>query len=360
MEVLNGDEDGTIVLNGKTVVTPYTPYLAMKGDYTDEVFAFDTTWYGDGIYVGARMQEYDKYWPGGPGICAQIYGSKIVWYCLVNGDSTGHKYGYCYIGESSYTADEQAKLVIGKKYTCEVAVIGNVSKIRILQNGALIISRTLTIPTAHATCLPATGGFAIWGEKSTSEGQVFSYHMPIMAGNAVTMSGTTGTVKLTEPGNSYSYLAVDGDYSTETLTFKAIIDDPSTLDMPVGFRMTENKNNWQAGAGLVVRIHATVLNAYCVNTAHSLGTACYKEWKATDYLKPGAEHTFELTVIDNDKIHLRITGGIQTLDTYITHTMGGANYKLHWTDHMPATGDFMIWTKVEGQVISYDVTSNEE
>lgn len=339
-KVIEGENTaGSVVLSGKSGGN--YPAVRFTGPYTTEVLKFTTRWEGN-FQVGLHLTKYDHTWTWTNGIVLNFW-SDLCQVTRANGNGTSSL-----LANISYD-----KFADRQEYTFEVSYDATSKKLNLSITQGDTVVKTDSVVLSNAGDIPAAGEFWIW---STSYGQKVSYEMPMMAGNSVTMTGTTGTAILkdikADADYRYAYLAVDGDYSTETFTFKTVIDDPANFSIPIGVRMQQRNQNWQQANGFVLLVEDDILVSYCISSSHGLQTSGLRYVSVKDYIKAGAEHTFEVTVVNNEKIHLRITGGTKTYETDFSYN--SENYKTHW-DHMPATGDFIVWSEVEGQKITYEV-----
>ena len=108
--------------------------------------------------------------------------------------------------------------------------------------------------------------------------------------------------------------------------------------------------------------NSQTINVYCASSAdHTYANGCcsYNTWTASDYILPGVEHTISVSVKDNS-LNLRILGGVKELNkTLVPNSSDGVTYLKHWNEHVPASGDFVVWSGYEeGRVVSYEMPVN--
>lgn len=316
-------------------------YLAMKGDYTNETFAFSTKIQdatSPNLVIGARVEGVSTGPSAYKGLTIRLYDKFIEVY--------GPDYG-AIIGAA------ELSLKSGETYDFAIDVVtkDGVSKLTLVvkQGNTVILNYILKDIKAK---LPASGNFMVWTLSETTE---IAYSMPSHVEKVenkniiVEKTGQAGTVELKTvmPNNltAASYLAMKGDYTNETFTFTTKIEaaaGPTIPQLMLGARMTGIGEDPFTYEGIMISVYEGFIEVYAPS---------YGAWiDATSLsLTAGETYTFSIQV-DTES-------GANTL--YFVVKQGDnqiLSYKLpNIATSIPEIGGFIVWNLNPTRSISYEM-----
>ena len=319
---------------------PGASYLAMEGDYTTETFTFSTDIKNGkvpNIMIGARIK----------GITANPTTAEgvIAWF----GWDEENARGFCEVHAPQYgkwAGSEILTLESNTKYTFHVSMIGNQFRLIVEKGAELILDKRFEIEDHVST----SGNFMVWNMDAERS---IAYEMPKIVVepenknvivNNVTEAGVA-ELETVVPNDraASSYLALEGNYTSEIFSFTTTIAKGNTPNILLGARIKEVDANPTTAKGIIVEFGWDAANSRGFYEIHA---PQHGSWLGADILtfEDGKHYTFHVSMKGN-QFSLAIEQG------------GETTYSRVWeiNTEVPERGNFMVWNMDAQRNISYEV-----
>ena len=322
------------------------PYVEFNKDYTNQTMTFTTkidTKNPLCLIIGARVQDAEiSYAEGCTGLMVGFWDGFFEVYAP--------KF-------SKLLGAERLELENGKEYTfsysVETADAKDTLYLKVTDaSGNVLINHSMPLPK---DVVNKTGSFVIWNpaDKVTIEYEEPKMMVRKHSVNVVVPSnGKAGVAGLSaamaDNLSSAAYLAIDGDYTTETFSFTTKIKDKTKPNLIVGTHMNGIDPLPAACQGVSIQFYWDKTNS-----------AGFYEVYAPQHQKligaerimfeDGKEYTFHVSLKGQEfNLMVEFEGQIIHDRTFEVKV------------EVPAKGKFMVWTLNESQEISYEMPANKE
>ena len=320
------------------------PFVEFNKDYTNQTMTFTTkvdTSKSPALIIGARMDGAATNYGENSGLMVGFYDGFIEIYAP--------KFG-------TWLKAEVLKLENNKEYTFAYSVETvdgqDTFYLKITDTSGNEIMN-YSLPLAAGT-VNAKGSFVIW---NPAENVSISYSEPQTVARkqnvnvVVPADGKAGVAGLATnvAGSltSAAYLAMDGNYTTETFTFTTKIADGKNPNLLIGTHMK--------GIDTLVSTYEGVTVQFYYNKEANAGfyevyAPLHGKWIGAESLtlESGKEYTFNVSMKDN-KFNMIVEQGGKTIH----------DRTFEVKVEVPTSGKFMVWTLNESQEIFYEMPVNK-